>query len=67
MRARLFFPQTFFSASDVVRTVFLVDAKSLDRSRAIFRGIPGHSGRIWEYAPGWSCEALLRTCLLRTV
>ncbi len=60
-----FFPQTNFYAIDVGRTDFLVDKELLDRSYAIVNRIPGYNGRIWEHIPGWSCESLLRKCVLR--
>ena len=60
-----FFPQTTFYVLDVARTDYLVSKELLDRSWAIVQRIPGYDGRIWEHIPRWSCELLLRTCVLR--
>jgi hypothetical protein len=63
--AELFYPQTNFYVIDVGKTDFLVDKELLDRSHAIVSAIPGYSGKIWEYIPNWSCENLLRKCVVR--
>jgi hypothetical protein len=60
-----FFPQTTFYAIDVSATDHLVDKEFLDRSWRIVNRIPDYNGRIWEHIPGWSCEQLLRQCVLR--
>ncbi len=60
-----FFPQTTFYAIDVTATDYLVDKAFLDRSWETVQRIPSYNGRIWEYLPGWSCENLLRLCVLR--
>ena len=61
----LFYPQTSFYAIDVSKTDFLIDKEFLDRSYAIVNRIPDYNGRIWEHIPRWSCELLLRKCVLR--
>lgn len=63
--AEFFYPQATFYAIDVSTTDFLVDKEFLDRSWAVVNRIPGYNGRIWEHIPGWSCEYLLRQCVLR--
>ena len=63
--AELFYPQTNFYLIHVSETDYLVDKELLDRSWAIVSRIPGYNGRIWEHIPRWSCELLLRTCVLR--
>ena len=63
--ADLFFPQTNFYAINVSKTDFLIDKEFLDRSYAIVNRIPDYNGRIWEHIPRWSCELLLRKCVLR--
>ena len=63
--AHLFYPQTSFYALNVGKTDFLVDKELLDRSYAIVNRIPDYNGRIWEHIPRWSCELLLRKCVLR--
>ena len=60
-----FFPQTTFYAIDVNATDYLVDKDFLERSWRIVNRIPDYNGRIWEHIPGWSCEHLLRQCVLR--
>ena len=60
-----FFPQTTFYAIDVSRTDHLVDKAFLDASWRTVSRIPGYDGRIWEHIPRWSCELLLRKCVLR--
>ena len=60
-----FFPQTTFYVIDVGKTDHLVSREFLDRSWAIVQRIPGYDGRIWEHIPRWSCELLLRKCVLR--
>ena len=62
---RFFFPQTNFYVIDVTATDHLVDRDFLDRSWDVVNRIPGYDGRIWEHIPGWSCEQLLRRCVLR--
>ena len=59
------YPQTTFYAIDVEATDYLVDKESLERSGRIVQRIPDYNGRIWEYIPRWSCEYLLRQCVLR--
>jgi hypothetical protein len=63
--ARFFFPQTNFYVIAVDKTDYLVDKELLDRSWAIVRRIPEYDGRIWEHIDGWSCERLLRLCVIR--
>ena len=63
--AELFYPQTNFYLIHVSETDYLVDKELLDRSWAIVNRIPGYNGRIWEHIPRWSCELLLRNCVLR--
>lgn len=60
-----FYPQSTFYVIDVSQTDFLVDRDFLDRSWRIVNRIPGYNGRIWEHIPGWTCEHLLRQCVLR--
>ena len=62
---QLFYPQTNFYAIDVSKTDFLIDKVFLDRSWAIVNRIPDYNGKIWEHIPRWSCELLLRKCVLR--
>lgn len=62
---RFFFPQTNFYVIDVRKTDYLVDKEFLDRSWAVVGRVPGYDGRIWEHIPRWSCELLLRKCVLR--
>jgi len=62
---RFFFPQTNFYVIDVRKTDYLVDKEFLDRSWAVVGRLPGYDGRIWEHIPRWSCELLLRKCVLR--
>ncbi len=59
------YPQTTFYAIDIDASDYLVDKEFLDRSWRIVQRIPDYSGRIWEYIPRWSCENLLRRCVLR--
>lgn len=59
------YPQTNFYVIDVHATDYLVDKDFLDRSWAYVRTIPEYNGRIWEYIPGWACEALLAECVRR--
>ena len=63
--AELFYPQTNFYVIHVSKTDYLVDKELLDRSWAIVNRTAGYDGRIWEHIPRWSCELLLRTCVLR--
>jgi hypothetical protein len=65
IRAGIFYPQTNFYAIDVGKTDFLVEKEFLDRSYAVVAGVPGYNARIWEVIPGWTCELLLRKCVLR--
>lgn len=60
-----FYPQTTFYAIDTSLTDYLYDQATLDQAWETVTAIPGYNGRIWEHLPGWSCELLMRECVVR--
>jgi hypothetical protein len=60
-----FSPQTFFYFLNVSRCDYLTSKEYLDSSYAQTKQIPNYNGRIWDYIPGWGCEALLKDCVKR--
>lgn len=60
-----FYPQTTFYAIDTEATDYLYDQAILDQAWETVTAISDYNGRIWEYLPGWSCEHLLRDCVVR--
>lgn len=60
-----FFPQTTFFVVDVAVLGRLADPDFLDRSWALAQRLPDNEGRLWEYAPRWSCELILRDAVVR--
>ena len=63
--ADFLYPQTTFYVIDVTAVDDLNDRGELDRAWEHVRGIADYNGRIWEYLPGFTCERLLRDCVLR--
>jgi hypothetical protein len=60
-----FYPQTNFYFINVSKVDYLNDHTYLDETFEFITQIPNYNGKIWEHIPGWSCENLLKQCVIR--
>ena len=61
----LIYPSTNFYFINVKKTDYLNDEKYINKTYNDILNIENYNGKIWEYIPGWSCEAFLQKCIIR--